>query len=174
MNSLTIDVIGDPVQQGSKTAGVAKNGRPYLRDSNGKKLKPWRGEVAGSIAEAMSATGWTTLDGPAEVSIVFYIERTANHYGTGRNAGILKPSAPVWKSTMPDIDKLTRAVLDAITTSKALRDDARVARLVVEKRYADAATGARITITPLDPSPAAGASPVATAGEAPTRQEATA
>lgn len=151
---LTINVIGTPVQQGSKTAGVTKNGRGYTRENNAKKLRPWRAEVAGTIADAMTATGWTTLDAPAEVTITFFHPRGTGHYGTGRNAGRLKPNAPTWKSTAPDIDKLTRAILDAITTSGALRDDARVARLVVEDRWADAASGARITIAPLEPVPA--------------------
>lgn len=168
--SLTVDVVGDPVQQGSKTAGLAGNGRPYLRDSNAKKLKPWRAEMAGCITAAMAEQRWTTLDAPAEVLITFHLPRPAAHFGSGRNSGVLKDSAPAWKSTMPDIDKLTRAVLDAITTSQALRDDARVARLVVEKRYAVNATGARIVITPLITSPVVTSTP--TAGEASSVQEA--
>lgn len=174
MNSLTINVIGTPVQQGSKTAGVV-NGRAFLRDSNDKKLRPWRAEVAGSVADAMALTGWTTLDGPCQVDITFFHPRPAGHYGTGRNAGVLKPTAPRWKQTAPDIDKLTRAVLDALTTSRAIRDDARVARLVVDDLYADAATGARITITPLTGSPvvspAATAAPVPAAGETHTQPQ---
>lgn len=171
MTSLTINVIGTPVQQGSKTAGVAKNGKPYLRDSNDKELRPWRAEVAGCVADAMRAVSWRTLDEPVEVAIAFFHPRPAGHYGTGRNAGILKPSAPWWKSTAPDVDKLTRAVLDALTTSRAIHDDARVARLVVDDLYANAATGARITITPLVATPIvspAATAPSPAAGETPT------
>jgi Holliday junction resolvase RusA-like endonuclease len=112
---------------------------------------------------------WTTLDDPCEVAITFHHPRPAAHYGTGRNAGTLKPSAPTWKGTAPDIDKLTRAVLDALTASRVIRDDARVARLVVDDLWADAATGARITITPLDSSPAVDSTP--TAGEARTTRD---
>lgn len=154
MTELRVNVIGTPVQQGSKT-GYVVNGRAILTENNKKKLRPWRAEVAACVKDAMTATGWTTLDAPAEVTITFFHPRGVGHYGTGRNAGRLKPSAPTWKSTAPDIDKLTRAILDAITTSGALRDDARVARLVVEDRWADAAAGARITIAPLELVPAA-------------------
>lgn len=167
MTSLTINVIGTPVAQGSK---VANRHAPGVRDANAKKLKPWRAEVAGVTADTMQAVGWKTLDEPCEVAITFYSARPGGHYGTGRNAGVLKPNAPVWKATAPDIDKLTRAILDALTTSQAFRDDGRVARLVVEDLYADHATGARITITPLV-SPADGASPVAAAGETPTQRQ---
>lgn len=165
MTSLTINVVGTPVAQGSKVANRFGHG---VRDANPTKLKPWRAEVAGCVTEAMAATGWHTLDGPIEVTLTFFHERKAGHYGTGRNAGILKPSAPRWKATAPDIDKLTRAILDALTTSRAIRDDARVARLVVEDLWADAATGARITITPLTDASPAVCTPVTAAGEAPT------
>jgi Holliday junction resolvase RusA-like endonuclease len=170
MNALTVHVVGAPVQQGSKTAGVTKDGKPYLRDSNDKQLRPWRKDVVDRVLDAMTATGWATLDAPVEVAITFHLPRPAAHYGTGRNAGVLKDTAPRWKPTMPDIDKLTRAVLDALTTSQAIRDDARVARLVVEKRYADAATGARIVITPLISSPADAGSPARAAGEGSTQE----
>lgn len=164
MNTLTINVVGSPVQQGSKVANRFGGG---VRDTNAKKLKPWRAEVAGTVAQAMTDTGWTTLDGPIEVELTFFHHRPAGHYGTGRNAGILKPSAPYWKATAPDVDKLTRAILDALTDSRAIRDDARVARLVVEDLWANAATGARITVRSLIPSPADASSPVRAAGEAP-------
>jgi Holliday junction resolvase RusA-like endonuclease len=171
MTTLTIHVIGTPVPQGSKVANRHGGG---VRDSNAKKLKPWRAEVAGVVADTITTTGWTTLDEACEVEITFFHARPAGHYGTGRNAGVLKPSAPWWKSTAPDIDKLTRAILDALTTARAFRDDGRVARLVVEDRYADQATGARITVRPLattDPSPADASSPVRAAGEALTPEE---
>jgi Holliday junction resolvase RusA-like endonuclease len=163
MTELVINVVGTPVAQGSKVANRHGGG---VRDSNAKKLKPWRAEVAGIVADTISSTGWQTLDEPCEVEITFFHARPQAHYGTGRNAGILKPTAPHWKATAPDVDKLTRAILDSLTTAQAFRDDGRVARLLVEDRYADAATGARITVRPLRPSPADASSPVRAAGEA--------
>lgn len=159
---LVVDVIGTPVPQGSKVANRHGHG---VRDVNAKTLRPWRAEVAAATAAAMLADGWETLDTPAEVTIVFHHARPAYHYGTGRNTGRLKPAAPCWKATAPDIDKLTRAILDALTTARAIRDDARVARLVVEDRYADGHTGARITVATLtDPVPAATHPPTAGTG----------
>lgn len=170
MTALTVNVLGTPVQQGSKTAGVTKAGKPYLRDANDKNLRPWRKLVDARFREAIRYSGWETLDAAAEVVLAFHHQRPAGHYGTGRNAGTLKPSAPTWKSTAPDIDKLTRAILDAATTSGALRDDARVARLIVEDRWADAAVGVRITITPLDTQTAASPPPVGDAARPDTAQ----
>ncbi len=169
MTSLTINVVGVPVPQGSK---VANRHAPGVRDSNAKKLKPWRADVAGTAHDTAAAAGWAALDEPALVDIIFYMPRLKGHYGTGRNAGVLKATAPTYVQAKPDADKLARAILDALTDAAVLRDDSRVARLVVEKRYADGPTGARITVTPLagvtNVSPAAG-SPAA-AGEAPTSE----
>lgn len=145
--TLTVHVIGKPVQQGSKVANRFGHG---VRDANATKLKPWRAEVSGTVAQAMHDTGWTTLDGPIGIELTFTHVRPAAHYGTGRNAGVLKDSAPFWKSTGPDIDKLTRAILDSLTDARAIRDDARVARLVVDDLWADAEAGVRIVVYPLE------------------------
>ena len=146
MSRLYVKVIGTPVPQGSKVANRFGKG---VRDSNDKSLRPWRAEVAGCIAEAMTVQHWDTLDAACQVHITFWHARPASHYGTGRNAGRLKPSAPTWKATAPDIDKLTRAILDALTTSGAIRDDGRVARLVVHDQYTSGTTWADILVAPL-------------------------
>lgn len=167
MTSLSVHVIGKPVQQGSKVANHFGHG---VRDSNAKTLKPWRAEVSGCVAEAMRSVGWETLDGPIGVELTFAHVRLASHYGSGRNAGVLKPSAPHWKSTSPDIDKLTRAVLDSLTDARAIRDDGRIARLVVTDTWADDEAGVRITVYPLtDPVSAADRS--SAADTAPTPHE---
>lgn len=168
--ALTVTVTGRPVQQGSKVANRFGHG---VRDANAKTLKPWRNEVSGCVAAAMSDTGWATLDGPIGIELTFTHPRPAAHYGTGRNAGVLKPAAPIWKATAPDVDKLTRAILDSLTDARAIRDDARVARLVVDDLWADDSPGVHIVVYPLtDTAPAAASSPPSAAGAAPTRESA--
>lgn len=166
MNTLTIDVIGTPAPQGSKRAFVV-NGRAVMAESS-KKVKPWRQDVK----TAAFNTDRDSLIGPLRVEITFYLPRPGYHYGTGRNAGVLKATAPAYVDKKPDVDKLLRSTLDGLKEAGVYRDDAQVAIATGVKRYANAATGARITITPLEacpvPSPAVG-SPTA-AGEA-TPQE---
>lgn len=145
--TLTINVIGTPAPQGSKRAFVV-NGHAVMTESSSK-VKPWRQDVVAATHNTIATTGWQQPAGPVTVQICFYLPRLKGHYGTGRNANHLKQSAPTHSCTKPDIDKLARATLDALTTSAAIKDDSQVARLSLEKRYADAATGARITITPL-------------------------
>jgi Holliday junction resolvase RusA-like endonuclease len=164
MTTLTIDVTGTPAPQGSKRAFVV-NGRAVMTESS-KKVKPWRQDVVAAVHNTLAETDWTTPAHAVEVSLCFYMPRPAYHFRTGKHAHELKPNAPAYVDKKPDSDKLARSTLDALTTSAVIKDDAQVARLVIEKRYANGPTGARITITPLDgdtqtapavESPAAGA-----------------
>lgn len=171
MNALTINVIGTPAPQGSKRAFVV-NGRAVMAESS-KKVKPWRQDVKHAALDSITGhvarqldPGWTPLVGPLEVVVEFFLPRPGYHFRTGKRANELKDNAPSYVDKKPDVDKLLRSTLDGLKEAGVYRDDAQVADTRGIKRYADAATGARITITPLDSSPAA-ASP-APAGAAPT------
>ena len=130
MSERSLFVPGAPAAQGSKTYF----GRGRMTEAS-KRLGPWRK----TIAEAIIAEGWQhdpILTGPVWVDLTFYLPRPKHHYGTGRNANQLKGNAPVWVSTaVGDIDKLCRAVLDAITQARAWRDDAQVAGLHACRLY---------------------------------------
>lgn len=121
------DVLGIPVPQGSKRVF---HGR--LVDVNDRKLRDWRALV-GQLASAEASKLFT---GPISVRLDFYLPRPKGHYGTGRNAATLRPSAPAVPQTKPDIDKLVRACLDALT-GMAFRDDSQVTALIAAKWYAD-------------------------------------
>ncbi|MGO3147119.1 MAG: RusA family crossover junction endodeoxyribonuclease [Leucobacter sp.] len=113
MTAFSVD--GLPVPQGSKT--IAKAGKKvWLRDANATKLKPWRQKVAAA------ADLGVTFDGPLAVFAVFYLP---------------KPQRPRWwaPAVKPDVDKLSRALLDGMTDGGLLADDARVTELFVMKRY---------------------------------------
>jgi Holliday junction resolvase RusA-like endonuclease len=145
--TLTINVIGTPAPQGSKSAYVV-NGRAVMTESS-KKVKPWRQDVKQAARDALPDIGWNAYTGPVELAITFYMPRPKAHYRTGRHAHELRPDAPSYVDKMPDLSKLVRSTEDALSEARVWGDDRQVARLTVEKRYADAATGARITITPL-------------------------
>ncbi len=126
-------VLGKPEPQGSKTVARAK-GRSFVRDDN-RELEPWRQAVTSA---ALKATGTLTgpLTGPLRLDATFVLPRPRGHYGTGRNAGTLKPSAPLYVPTRPDTDKLVRAVGDAIT-GVICRDDAQLVIVHAEKHYGE-------------------------------------
>ena len=132
-------VLGLPAPQGShKHVG---GGRMV---ESSKRVKPWRRQVAAAYVDHDFGD---VLIGPVTLTVDFYLPRPQAHYGTGRNAGALKPSAPVEHLTMPDTDKLQRAVGDALTRL-AWRDDSQIVAWHAYKHYATSEhpVGAQITI----------------------------
>lgn len=140
-------VTGTPAPQGSKSyKGKRKNGSAILVESSAKTLKPWRDAVQ---AAAEAHGGKLDPEEPVAVSIHFYLPRPAGHYRTGRNAGLLRDSAPDVPHRKPDVDKLVRATFDALTKAGTWGDDARAVQLHTGKFYADVIDpGARIQLTP--------------------------
>jgi len=105
-------------------------------ESGKDKLIPWRQEVAAAAHSKMRDGPWKV---PVQVSCTFFFPRPKAHFGTGRNAETLRPSAPKRPAGKPDIDKLVRAVLDAMT-GIVFSDDSQVVALDAMKLYADMET----------------------------------
>jgi Holliday junction resolvase RusA-like endonuclease len=132
---LVIDVAGKPVTQGSKNVG--RYGGVY--ESASADLKTWRGAVAVATVKAIRDQ-WRSFDiacpagTPVQVEITFLFARPAGHFTRGASRS-LRPNIPAHPATRPDIDKLTRAVLDALKTGRAYSDDGQVVDLIVRKRY---------------------------------------
>ena len=138
---ITLRVDGEPAPQGSKSVG--RHGGIYEKS---RKVGPWRA----AIRAAALAQGAGTVAGPVDVSILFLLPRPAGHYRTGRNADLLKESAPSLPATRPDLDKLVRSTLDGLMLAGIYADDGQVATLTAWKRYAAPSLGenmgAEITI----------------------------
>lgn len=137
---LTATILGTPQQQGSKRVF---GGRAV--EAN-KKLAPWRADAIATLAKAMAEQQVGQFAGPVTVEAAFNYARPAAHYGTGRNADRLKPSAPHHKPSAPDLDKLQRALGDALTQAGVLRDDALIVEWKVVKRWA-AAPSVQVTVS---------------------------
>lgn len=121
-------VAGTPKPQGSKRAFVnRRTGRAQMVESAGEPLKDWRG-----IVDLVAIEHGPPVSGPVEVTLTFYLTRPKSHYGTGRNAGTLKPKAPKEHIQKPDIDKLTRAVLDSLS-GRLFHDDSQVSTVTAVK-----------------------------------------
>ena len=136
MTILRIVVFGVPAPGGSKKAFVnPRTGRAVIVD-DAKRNKPWRESVLWAAREAMQRQGWRKADGcPLRVEAVFSMPRPKGHYGTGRNVGQVRESAPRVPMTKPDATKLWRAAEDALTDSGVWGDDAQVVEQLVTKRY---------------------------------------
>jgi crossover junction endodeoxyribonuclease RusA len=140
---VVIEVHGTPAPQGSKIRG--RYGSVYESNPN---VKPWRDAVRGETQRL----GMVPLAGPVDCRILFRMPRPKGHYGTGRNAGKVRNSAPSYPASKPDLDKLCRAVLDGLTDGGAWKDDGQVVKLIALKMYAVSGlpTGCRITLIDAD------------------------
>jgi len=138
----SFSVPGIPVTKGSaKSFYNPKTKRIVTMQDNAARQKPW----ASMISFCAQERGFSIInDGPVGIVIEFTMPRPKSHYGTGRKAGVLKPTAPVYHASRGDIDKLERCVLDALT-GIVWRDDRQVCRVIKRKVYGDN-PGANITI----------------------------
>jgi crossover junction endodeoxyribonuclease RusA len=124
---------GHPVPQGSKTA--VPTGKGYrVKENLEKTLKPWRQAIA---TYAKAEANGLKFQGACSLQACFWFKRPTNHFGTGRNAGKLKASAPAYREQNPDLDKLLRALCDGLVMSGVLRDDSLIVKIEAEKRYGD-------------------------------------
>lgn len=132
-------VAGVPQPQGSKSVGMTKDGRPFIRDKNPAALKAWRKAVAAAAAAALA--GVPVLVGPVVVHVEFRLVRG-------------KTVTREFPSVRPDVDKLARALLDGIGDARKAgapvwADDSQVVTLRGHKVYADRA-GAWVRIGVLE------------------------
>lgn len=145
MSSVRLHVLGQPYPQGSIKMVPRKNGTGFA-PTYPKQVWEWRAKVQQAVADAMMADDLEPFLGPVEVHLGFEFAHLLGHFGTGRNAGKLKPSAPKHPIVAPDLDKLVRGVCDAITDAGLWKDDAQVAFIRAGKRYVTTAPGVHITI----------------------------
>jgi crossover junction endodeoxyribonuclease RusA len=143
-------VPGAPVAGGSKRAFPVRgrDGRLHVSvaDDSGPRGREWRAAVRLSAAQTAQLAGVGPLDGPLRLSLWFLLARPRGH--VGRRG--LRPGAPPFPTTRPDVLKLARAVEDACT-GIVWRDDAQVVAEDLRKLYADdgAPIGVRVRVTPL-------------------------
>lgn len=140
IQSISWTSIGDPAPQGSKR----HVGRGIMIESS-KKLPIWREQL---INDIIAASNGITFDSGIQVTLIFKFPRLKAHFNS---KGGLKSKAPAFKTTKPDIDKLCRAVLDAITLSGVIRDDALCFSIEAQKIYCNVgeSPGVMGTITEL-------------------------
>lgn len=132
---LVCSIPGTPQQQGSKRS--LGPGRPTIEANTN--LKPWRADAIAYIQRAALGQrgALTPILDAVMVDALFFYARPKSHYRTGRNAHMLRDDAPTYKTSAPDLDKLQRALGDALTQSGVLRDDALVVSWRSTKLWGD-------------------------------------
>lgn len=127
--SATFSVRGKPEPKGSTRAFVPKGWTRAVITSANPKAKVFAELVRWAAQEFAPPT---LLTGPVSVSMVFGIQRPKS-----------APKKRVWPTTKPDIDKLVRLVLDALT-HVIWADDSVVVQLEATKVYGE--PGVTVTV----------------------------
>jgi Holliday junction resolvase RusA-like endonuclease len=110
-------VRGEPQPQGSMRMFRDKAGNTYLTSAN-PKLGEWRKAIVSMMKETIDPP----IAGAARVRLEFGLTRPPS----------VKRLLPWCK---PDLDKLTRAVLDALETAGVFKNDGQVVEIIATKEY---------------------------------------
>lgn len=126
-------VPGIPRPQGSKRH---VGGGRMIESS--KYVKAWREKV--SQISKHAHRGREPLTGPQRLDLVLVMPARKK-----------EPHPGSWHTVKPDLDKLIRAIDDALTTAGIITDDSTITAITAIKRRAkkDEPPGAHITLTPL-------------------------
>ncbi len=153
--AVVLEVYGDPIPQGSMKP-VTRKGQSYTQlVSDNPALKPWRERVrhvAMQTQAAASIKPWTPISGPVVIAAEFYVAKPKRAPKRRR----------IMPDTKPDLDKLTRAICDALSAAGTYEDDARITDLFPRVRYAEpdpalahpwelVVPGVRIAVWSVDP-----------------------
>lgn len=137
---ITLEVLGTPAPKGSSRAFInKKTGRAFVAPGGAKttevKIASWNVAVRQAAQEALKGSVvMAFVKVPIAVEIVFRMARPGGHYS--KATGKLLASAPAFPCSKPDIDKLARTTLDAMTGS-IFDDDSRIATLSLDKVFAE-------------------------------------
>jgi crossover junction endodeoxyribonuclease RusA len=120
MTALTVAVEGVPVPQGSM---IRTNFG--MRHSKPEAIALFRSQVGIAVRDAAEKQGvLLPLEGPLMLSATFVLPRPKS-----------APKRRVWPELGKDLDKLCRALDDALTQCGAWMDDSQVVEIVAGKRY---------------------------------------
>lgn len=134
-DEVTIVVYGKAQPAGSKRAFTPRPGaQPIIVDAN-PKSRPWKTEVSHAAAQTYDGD---LMDGALALEATFYEPRPKAHYGTGKNAHVLKATAPMFPTKVPDTTKLVRGIEDAMT-GIVYRDDSQIVEQHNRKMYGEPA-----------------------------------
>ena len=134
--NLEFTVQGKASPSGSKKAFVnKKTGRVCVVDT-AKNKDSWQSFVRLVATRAAAAERITPTRNAFRLSLQFAFARPKSHFGTGKNASVLKRSAPTFHTQKPDTTKLIRCTEDALQ-GVCWHDDCQVVSQQATKVWAD-------------------------------------
>lgn len=145
---ITFFVPGVPAPGGSKRGFYIPALKRVVITDACKRNKPWQECVR---AAALQAYKGEPLTCALHMAVTFLMPRPKSHFGSGKHAAALKPSAPRYHTQKPDATKLMRSLEDALT-GIVWRDDSQVVSPHPTKGWTIGTPGAVVTIMRLDES----------------------
>lgn len=129
-------VPGKASPSGSKKAFRHPSSGKIIVMDTAKGKDNWQATVALFAAQAMTNAGKKLTDKPVMLHLEFRFARPKSHYGSGKNAGTVKESAPRYHTQKPDVTKLVRCTEDALT-GVCWQDDSAVIMQKASKMWDD-------------------------------------
>lgn len=133
---IEFEVRGVPAPQGSHRAVWSRTAKRAIVLPDNKRMKPWRDLVALVAQQHAPARPFV---GAVEVALHFYLPQPKS-----------LPKRVQYHARRPDLDKLVRAALDAMS-GVIWRDDAQVRALNATKSY-DTTPRLEVSVAPLEAS----------------------
>jgi Holliday junction resolvase RusA-like endonuclease len=130
-HEIRFKALGTPVPQGSKNS---YNGR--VVDVNATKLRAWRKIVSDSARLMLTTERPYGFHEPVIARLVFALVKPMS-YGKSVTQHVRKP----------DLDKLVRAVLDGLTDSGIIYDDAQIVGILAAKAYCETGEYPGVTVS---------------------------
>ena len=130
MTEINLTILGKPIPL-SRT-GHGQFGGKYFSAPTSRQI--------GLVVDAWERAGGIRFpdDSPLHLTCTFCYERPKSHFGTGRNAGKLKDSAPSFPIGPADVDNLVKLLMESLQ-GNAFRNDSRIVRVSASKVYRDRA-----------------------------------
>ena len=120
---LSFTVLGYPEPQGSIKAFMPKGAKFPTLTSDNADLKPWRQNVGTTALLAGRDAGFAVSSEAIDLTLAFYFAKPAS-----------ASKRIIQKITRPDLDKLTRSILDALK-GIVYRDDSQVVAIDCTKEF---------------------------------------
>lgn len=124
-NYIYFEIPGDPIAL--KRHRHTKSGFSY---------DPSKNDKADFLAKCMNNKPSKPFTKAVALELEFIFTRPKSHFGTGRNSGVLKPSAPEFHTKRPDLDNLIKFVEDALN-GVFYTDDRQIMYVGATKTYGE-------------------------------------
>lgn len=125
---IRLQVLGEPTAQ--------KRHRSVRMGSFNRQYDPSAADKGDFLSIVQKYAPETPYATPLQVDLRFYFTRPKSHYKTGKNAHLLKDNPPEYHTARPDVDNLSKFVMDALNKIY-WKDDSYIVNLNVQKMYSE-------------------------------------